>query len=881
MLQQQELVIERVLLLSRPLLSYVLAATLIGAFSSGVCGQDENDRGLELGNVRAVTQIPARPGCWWAMPVSVVNHSDQKQTGTIVATVDGHPSAEYSATVTVEPSARQLVDVMVEIPASASPGAVLIMGVGLIQEQAGRDVYLTNSFAPVVQDVLVHVTAEPVVTMLLADDAPATPTDWAWRAYPVDETYELAVAARFSDGLSRMMTIVEWEALPSDVRVWEAVDNVLVNHDRWLNDVSVLPAFRHWLSEGGRAWIALDRVDVQSVERLIGDLWQAQLVDEVELNSFRLSTSMLPDLASKPVQIERDRPVRFVRLVQFGGEVTHEVDGWPAAIRIPVGQGEVWLTTLGAGGWLRMVDESTGATRIPRPALEPWTMPIVGGVFQPRLPYQFDFLNATEAATFVGYQIPSRLVILLSLAASMLLTLAVGVWLARQGRAEHLGWVAPLIMLFGSLPILGVATTARRDVEDTIGRLQVAQLQPAAGHAIVHEHAAVYLSSSQPIRVDTSYGVHMEPFPQDRAKPNHRLGRISEDQTLELNVPAWPTGLHSVVSRFEHPISTIEAIGSFDERGLTVRFQPRLAMPAKDLLLATGRTRAALLKAVGENAFLLPSERDRGAPIANAVDGGLVSREQRRHRDVFQQLLADPQFDRVLLRPSVFFWSSAWQSPLTHDHDFKIGGDALNQVRLRYEIPPAKTSIAIPSEVLVPIVPPSFANDPTVMQIVADQQHIPSILAKRWQLEYQLPEELLPLAIDAAEFSVNINADARTVTLASVRDDQRQPWETVTDADGRVSLALTGDDLLVDPWRGRIRIEFVVGEPVMPEPEATDEQGSAEPAADVNDDDRGDREGNGDEGLPELAEPPPAIPTWQIDRPRLRITGIVGDRTIP
>ncbi len=90
-------------------------------------------------------------------------------------------------------------------------------------------------------------------------------------------------------------------------------------------------------------------------------IWQARFfprisslktVETVQLNRFTVET-FAQNFSVEDRSVERPESVTMKRVIQHGGKVTHEVDGWPAAIWMKVGRGELLLTTLSSSAWLR------------------------------------------------------------------------------------------------------------------------------------------------------------------------------------------------------------------------------------------------------------------------------------------------------------------------------------------------------------------------------------------------------------------------------------------------------------------------------------------------------------------------------------------------
>jgi len=128
----------------------------------------------------------------------------------------------------------------------------------------------------------------------------------------------------------------------------------MIGEKRALDDAAFVESLKRFIAQGGRVWIMLDRVDSEAVRPLLGTGQMCETVDEIEVNKFVITRSN-----SSTKFIEADRTVEsvdpfvFKRVIYSGGRVSHSVGDWPAAIWMPVGYGEVLLTTLECGAWIK------------------------------------------------------------------------------------------------------------------------------------------------------------------------------------------------------------------------------------------------------------------------------------------------------------------------------------------------------------------------------------------------------------------------------------------------------------------------------------------------------------------------------------------------
>ncbi|MCA9161110.1 MAG: hypothetical protein KDA72_22420, partial [Planctomycetales bacterium] len=69
-------------------------------------------------------------------------------------------------------------------------------------------------------------------------------------------------------------------------------------------------------------------------------------VERVMLNQFTIDTDFAAaDFFERDLLIDLEREVTMARVVQHGGQVMHSVDGWPISMVLPVGYGQLLVTS--------------------------------------------------------------------------------------------------------------------------------------------------------------------------------------------------------------------------------------------------------------------------------------------------------------------------------------------------------------------------------------------------------------------------------------------------------------------------------------------------------------------------------------------------------
>ncbi len=162
----------------------------------------------------------------------------------------------------------------------------------------------------------------------------------------------MTIGSRVDATLSRQSVVLENEPLPHNSAEWQAINTLVISSPRLFEDAANIAVTQQYLRGGGRVWVVLDNIDTDLASSLLSENQQLETVETVQLNRFTVET-FAQNFSVEDRSVERPESVTMKRVIQHGGKVTHEVDGWPAAIWMKVGRGELLLTTLSSSAWLR------------------------------------------------------------------------------------------------------------------------------------------------------------------------------------------------------------------------------------------------------------------------------------------------------------------------------------------------------------------------------------------------------------------------------------------------------------------------------------------------------------------------------------------------
>ncbi len=441
-----------------------------------------------------------RPGSWGIIEVYAINRtSEQAEAEAVLRFVDD-PTFQYARRVSVPPNSVLRTTCPILIPEFISPQ---VTHVNCLTEQvlpplgqeakqpSPQDAMLASK--PIILDHEI-----PAVAMIADLDARQTgeggvPYHTGTPGPPLapDElVYEMVLAARQAQDLTRRVSVLDAVDLPPDPASLDVIDVLVVCSDRLVSDPGGIALVRDWVLGGGHLWIMLDEVRPDTVAAVMGDAFATTIVDRVRLTHLRIQNARY-DVIEQPFEdVELEEPVELVRVIPEGVTVTATVDGWPAAFWQPFGAGRVFFTTLGTAAWIR-----PKTWRDPLPKVRGQDMSffarrsladIAEECFVPRLAPELDAAALQPFLTQqIGYRILSRPAVAAILAVFCASLVVAGCWLVRIGRLEQLLWIAPVAAAVTSVVFLAIAIATKRSVPPTVATIARVVLEPgvSTGHS--------------------------------------------------------------------------------------------------------------------------------------------------------------------------------------------------------------------------------------------------------------------------------------------------------------------------------------------------------------------------------------------------------------
>ncbi len=631
--------------------------------------------------------------------------------------------------------------------------------------------------------------------------------------------HDLITTGRMEIQLPRRIARYGDRVLPSTEMGLRALDQLVVADDRFLGDSAAISAIRHWLYNGGRLWIMLDRVNPELLNALLGDESGCQVVDSVTLNHFEISSTRelggFPDIVA-----DYETPLKLVRVIVDDEEVPILVNGWPAAFQRMCGDGRLLVTTLDGEAWLtrKSISELNGIQRpedfwpySSTPAFQHLMTfffqdavhdaPIVE-IFEPKL------------REFVGYSIPGKSLIVGLMSSFLVLLAGGGYWLQKSGRLERLVLFIPVItfVLAGTLILIG--QQHRQAVPPSTAILQVVHPIPGSDGVRVSGAAALYSPDSRISELSGNTGGWISPELAGTENTIRRLMWTDLDQWEWQDLPQ-PPGLRT--AEFQVSMEMPERVSAkavFGPDGLTGTLScPNDLFPV-DAIVATraGRISAELQ---ADGTFLASNSQVLGAD--EYLRAGLLDDDQARRSRILAELFQQPSHTQ-LAEPHLMFWTSPWQAGLGFADDARESGMALVVVPLELRRPEAGTEISLPAALL----PYREASGPDGFQPSGLFDARKGVWVSRarpstsW-LRFELPDVLTPLDVQSARLEIRVTGPMGKIVLGMARNGEVIPLTTWTDPVGTLNYELQGVDLPGPESADSLLLRLAVGDPDRPE----------------------------------------------------------------
>lgn len=747
------------------------------------------------------TYVPEK---WGELHINMINSRDVARELLCVTYFDETPNLQFGRRVWMPARSKLQISHPVLIPkCDSTDGRAISLHSMIIDDSSSDDVLVKNESGQNLQSGAILVTREAQTTAIIGKAIGGIVGEEITN--PPPEVSDLIAAGRAYQQLSSKLTLFIDPFLPADETSLNCYEHIVIADSRVADDFAALAALRQWLFTGGHLWVMLDRVDPIVLERLFGDDFKGHLVDRVGLTTVRIDESFSDSIQRSTVGdvVEYDDPVQMARVVIQDMNVMHSVNGWPASLTKRCGDGKLLITTLGARGWMKQTNLLSPMTAIATDFFTPRETDLV-----PRSALE------PQVREYVGYTVPSWMQIVGTLTCFSLCLVAIGIWLWRDGRLEHLGWIGSGLAVVVSIVLLLMGRSYRHRVPETVASIQIAQAMPGTDDVRTQGLIAVYHPEGSHASIRTNEGGRLLPEMSGVENLTRRM------VTTDFGVWHWenlsqPPGLRvSPFTKGESVVDRLDASVTFDENGITGKYTGRL--PAgTDAMVATRSGRIGV------------TFQDSGAFVARASDvfnkdqflnANLLADEQDRRRRTLEKLLNNPKRTDYPDRPQLMFWTDQWKNGFDFADNLKPQAATLVSLPLVIHRPANGTDIVIPP----PMLPYRNRSSPeglapsTMWSYNRNEWQDRADPGSTW-LSFRVPRELLPLDVRRARMEIKVSGPVGLIEIKGLKNQTVTSLFKKIDPVGTLTIEIDDPEVLTISDSDNVDLGVYAGDPSRPE----------------------------------------------------------------
>lgn len=751
-----------------------------------------------------------RPEKWGLIKVSLRNPHDRAVDLLAATHFVDDPALQYGRRFWIPAKSRMSTWHPIKMPRLQNPDQKMFDLQSMVVSSAGgTETMTTNEQGSMQFEQGLLVAANESVTAAILDNTELIDHGPEWA-----RIYDLLMTARYDRGLKFNLTILPDPLLPAGEELYDAVDQLVIASDRIKTDSAGISAIRRWVAGGGRLWIMADKVSPELLGVILGDEAEVAEVDRVDLTSIKLESGP-SSLTSRSFEIDLERPVQFVRVTADGMDVDFWVDGWPAAFHKAYGDGQILVTTLAGNGWLRPRTSSDPATPsgrnfqtlfVPSAPLSHLSMEF----FVPRSPVAIPREMAEEQVRqSIGYAIPSRQMILGTLALFTTLILFIGVWLAKLGRLELMGFVIPGLSVISAAILMSTGWNNRSVVSTSTAVLQMVNAIPGTEDVRTTGLAGVFTRESESRPLSGSDGGWMLPQLTGLEGTTKRLVWSDLDRWRWENFDGKP-GLRTIAfqtaGRVDQPL---DAAAEFNAKGIGGTLALPDGLNPKDAILVTPNGRIGV-EISPNGTFTAHADAVLGADQYLAAT--VLDDEQQRRSKVLATMFKPHSEQTLAMLPTLLFWTKPWSAGMSLAEDPAAAGSALVSVPLSWQRPPQGTPITIPSPLLSlrEVLGPDGAGPTGIYNYRTQKWSERTGPAAGW-LAFAVPPHLLPLDVKSASITFKVLGPLERLELSSVDGLARKSLKVWDSPVGTLTYDIRDPSVLKLDNRGRLLVRIDIG----------------------------------------------------------------------
>lgn len=758
----------------------------------------------------AVAEFPVVGNRWNLLRLVLSNRHDRPVDLQVAIYFDIDPTLQYSRRIQIPAGTvvRTWLPILVPGPEHIVDRAysfhVLVRSLGdstgLIPDQAGS----------MQLDRTLQVESQESAVGLIHTFPPEQYLDTEYVEPTTVGAIDLLLTGRYAKGLRRnWRTLTPGFAAGSGTGLL-SLDQLVVGNETLLDNPDGLNAIRRWVFGGGRLWVMLDRVDSRTLELILGDRYQGQELERVELTKVELvDRSGKHDLLR-----EFDTPVPMTRLLIDDVDVSYSVDGWPAAFWIDYGEGRVLVTTLGANGWVRprlKTDPPTQAgsgwetDAVPLPAFEEL---IARFLTYEESAQEIEPVLLSQMEGDIGFRIPARGSVVSVLMGYALLSLMLAVWLWKTGRLPLFGVLGPVLALAAAGTLLGTRPEGG-DIPSTAVVSQLVTPIPGSDDVRVRGVVGLYARDASPLELSGDATGWMMPD-MEGFRSGIRTLTYDDEFSWEWEHLRNQPGFHSAEFEWSGPFDRVSAIASFDERGISGTLKLPDGLIPEDAIVDArlGRIGVRITeegKFTARQSDTLSKEQFLGAD--------LLGDEQRRRIATLQQLMETPSRPWNSGQPHLLLWTQPWNIGFQISDSFQRRGSALVVIPLQLIRPPSGQRITIPGP-LLPFREVTGPNgkSPIGLYNFKKQEWTEKNYSTSTWLQFDLPDNLLPLSLERVDLQIGVTGPVGQLELSRWDGSQLISLRRWDNPVGTLTASFSASDGLSLSENGNLQLFLSAGE---------------------------------------------------------------------
>jgi hypothetical protein len=803
----------------------ILLVLSLGLLSSQpIAAQEESVRPLRLEAITVTGLHSVLTESWVTLEVTLANPNETGRDARVAVFYTNHPDLQYVRDVWIPPQSLLMTWMLVgPVPEGRPSADQTAQAYGrelqaLIYDRTGnQERLLLPRTEERVRSRLANYRPREPLTCLLTDDIGSDDESDRFPPSPdrgeSDEVLDLVRAFRASYSLSQNVRVIDDNFLPPTAAAFDGVDHFVLAGRRLALDPPGQVALRHWLEQGGKLWVMLDRTDPDVVARILGGSAGFHVVDRTGLTSvqFEGRGTALPGVDNTARDFEE--PVDFVR-VKVGPNFTvlHTVDGWPASFTRPVGQGRVVITTLGARAWGRPRDRTdTKSPFLDFPDI-PVTLPVMdmwmqelqsapGPAFPSTSPEAKDMF-APLVTGDIGYSVVGIGTASLVFGGFLLALVLFGLGLRKWRRSELLGWLGPVTALSTASAFWAVGEAGRRSVPATVAVAEMVAVNPHASEQAVTGLLGFYRPDSGSTGLSSKQGGLIDLDMTGLEGQNKRLV-LSDIDAWHWEKLSLPAAVRLGPFRSEvRQVEPMAAVARFGPEGLQGKISSGPFQNLADALIYSPSHRAFAVHLGPDGTFTAA-----GSDLLSSgqfVAGTVLSDQQQRRQRVYQRLLGEAKAKATSEDSLILAWADPIPLPFTFESGVRSVGSALLSIPLEIEHAPPNTRLTVPR---------AFIGYRRILPLGSTQPTLEGLLSIEQHLRFQLPSSVLPMQMERVRLFAKVDAPMRRFIVSGLTDGKAVELRSVQNPVDPISLEIEREDLLRLDEKGGFHLQIAVSDP--------------------------------------------------------------------